>query len=201
MALKGITLFLIQLLGRWGSDAIMRYVQDAPLSQLPALAKAVMSYSVEALAKDHAKCKGDEARLDELARKLSEKLRLQVEDARNQVLALTALQVGPNQIPEGMELVRNSTTGVIHRSMILVDETNPFLWQTMCEWSFAGAKTTFMPLREGSIDGMCKTCTRRLSTIAQRKAVVLGKWPKRATEDSPSSSDTSSSAPSDAEGK
>ena len=47
LARRGMQVISMQLLGRWGSAAILRYIQDAPLAQLPEAAKsAMLNYSM-----------------------------------------------------------------------------------------------------------------------------------------------------------
>ena len=38
---RNVQVYLIQLLGRWGSDAVFRYIQEAPLSLTSCLARQV----------------------------------------------------------------------------------------------------------------------------------------------------------------
>ena len=48
LAAAGLEIWAIQLLGRWGSDAVLGYIQDVHLSQMPAWASKILGADLKA---------------------------------------------------------------------------------------------------------------------------------------------------------
>ena len=95
-------LICIQLLGRWGSSAILRYIQEAPLAQLPEAAKnAMLSYSVAKLQSDFTQMSGQADRESALVKKLVDDFKVQFDTAKAQISRLSSLEADPksNHIP------------------------------------------------------------------------------------------------------
>ena len=67
MARRDVSLFKMQLLGRWGSAAILRYAQDAPLQVLPQVVHEVVSgFSLQQLATEIAQLASKQKSIEQL---------------------------------------------------------------------------------------------------------------------------------------
>ena len=102
----------IQLLGRWGSMAILMYIQDAPLSDLPNAARnAMLHYSMSRLHDDFSKMKGKADRDRILIDRLVKDFNVQLKAATEQISMMKALEEAPRRSDLPSDLVLNMSTG------------------------------------------------------------------------------------------
>ena len=124
LAGMGIDLVLIQLMARWSSDVVLRYVADAPLTKISAAYRA--GSAVVPLGSD----------LQELSAQLQVAQRCSASDARSieylqEEVTLLSAQVGKLASPT-MHWVRNCDPGVVHRPIIWSLDVPPSMWCTGC---------------------------------------------------------------------
>ena len=158
MASRGIELWRVQIFGRWGSDAILRYVREAPLEQLAEL--AIESGHREALSR----------------------IRLELETLLSQAKPLLAI---PDQswLPEmsAHGVIRRTPTrhktvhgqperfimntsrgGKVHRCLSDLNDPavalNPSSWRTCCLWPFASGEAGFSWVKQTHKGAKCKHC-------------------------------------------
>ena len=129
-------LISIQLLGRWGSAAILRYIQDASLAQLPEAAKAAMlNYSVARLQSDFKQLSGQADREAALVKKLVDEFKVQLATAKAQVERLSALEAAPKSQNVPRDLVLNLSSNCLHR-VLLEDKVHLENSVTFCGYLF-----------------------------------------------------------------
>ena len=75
LASRGVSYLMIQLLGRWGSAAVLRYIQDAPLLSSPAIARQVFGFSAERLNSEARSAGCDEAKIEAVSQRLAAELK------------------------------------------------------------------------------------------------------------------------------
>ena len=98
MARRGMQVVSIQLLGRWGSMGILRYIQDAPLANLPEAAKAtMMNYSMAKLHQEFQQMHGKANRDKILVDRLVKSFNVQLKAATDQLARLKSLEDAPKQ--------------------------------------------------------------------------------------------------------
>ena len=129
LASLGVELMVIMCLARWGTNIIMRYVQDAPLTALTDTYKMLskkVGYSDEL------------QRLATCADSLRDSLKAQqvhldaiVSDVRSQSELIAALQRTSSP-----DFVRNLASDVVHRILIGDASMAPAHWRTICGWKF-----------------------------------------------------------------
>ena len=186
----GIELFMIQLYARWGSSAILRYVQDAPLTQQHKVAGQIARTmrSLDDVQKQvtvkidgtGAKCvqKACEEFLDGKDRVLPKKAQLE---------ALTRRVERVEQIVDaGHKYVMNLKTFRIHKVAVWGDKIPPAEWRTICNWDFALNSFQWIPdipeEKRQKASGTCDRCWRR--TKCDRGELKRGKAnPEKGTQD------------------
>ena len=173
LARRGVDLWAIQLLGRWGSDAVRSYVREVALERATTWAPAAPPHPVDieqVLAELRPVEPNDlEARVSGLVRSLLDAFKASVMPAlRDEVqrdrLALAAPAPstpgpasGPRVHAEGYLV--NNTSQVVHRFTACTD--GPVSeWATACGWRFASrsnaAVCTFFPAN--SRKTLCEKC-------------------------------------------
>ena len=122
LASLGIELVKIALMGRWGSDAVLRYVGEAPLLTLTGNCKQLLEgRSIESLLRElRAEVARGSSKIDAMENNVSR--------AVSEVELLKAKPV------DGF--VFNPTSGVWHEPVILDLAIAPSAWKTRCGWSF-----------------------------------------------------------------
>ena len=121
----GMEIYKLQIFARWGSDVILRYVADSPLSQV-GLQSSSSSSSSSSANKRH---------IAELSTKVA-KLAAFVEDAIAEVQALKA-DIARRTEESCLEFVQHCTTKCWHEILIGDLDTPPALWKTRCGWRFS----------------------------------------------------------------
>ena len=175
----GLQLSLVQVLGRWTSYAIHRYVQQAPLSQVPAAASNVLALGGGLDASLEAGCgflqslggggsssvrAGDRERSPRRVRRAEappeSTLRASVaeQSAAIEVIRtdLAALQRSVEAPAE--QFIRQPRSGRIHKRA--VDETAnlPKKWRTKCGWPYSCRYFDRLTSAPASSPYLCKRC-------------------------------------------
>jgi len=125
LAAAGIDTWAIELLGRWGSDAVRGYIRDARLASAASMAKQV----------------ANAVPLEDLVRRLVAEAGTQpvttainVAEPLRHAVELARLEARPGA--EGPIYVANTATGVIHRSIIGPGEAAAGGWSAACGWRY-----------------------------------------------------------------
>ena len=164
----GLDVFKIQLLGRWSSDVVLRYVRDAPLKIVSADYRRLMaSRDLESVLS----CIGSAASAEQvrlLEQKISEvEARALAEEAvlRRELAAVQSL-CGPGGY------IRNDSDKHDSRAVHVaaVDGVNvpSRSWRTKCGWRFGQAsftRVTCLPPRYTDICDKCLPVARRSAKI------------------------------------
>ena len=159
LASSGIAVQLIQLLGRWTSQAVMRYVQEAHMVQLPNLPLAVvgsreqlkhnselrLSMAADLAAVAHSSDRGasDEPQLEETEAGV-EAPPAKTFDLSHLQAQIDAIQLAI-QKPQQAYVARHRGK-VLHIGMLEELHTPPQAWKTRCGWSYG--LTNFIRLSE-----------------------------------------------------
>lgn len=151
LAATGLDPITIQLLGRWGSNAVLTYLAEAPLLSLNQRIKPLDTQrlktcddashldfgeldrrvnAMEMLAVH----RQSQDRLDDLQRDISA-LQRNVEDHSDQLKGIS-IALEDRQIIETKRII-NTISGVEHRAVIALS-ASPHTWKTKCGWRFAG---------------------------------------------------------------
>ena len=154
-------LISIQLLGRWGSATILRFIQDAPLAQLPEAAKAAMlNYSVARLQSDFNPRSGPADREAALVtKKLVDEFKVQLATAKAQVERLSALEAAPKSRKAPRDLVLNLASKCLHR-VLMVDEKHLENSVTFCGYLFFSSPCSVMAPEDATEGEACKRCNK-----------------------------------------
>ena len=141
----GLDPITIQLLGRWGSDAVLTYLAEAPLSSM----SDRISRPLERSSIPPQETLND---LDHLAHYRDalhehEQLGRQMRDLASRLSQVERSLGDTNDIIEGLALtvksqdedqlryVHNERSDVVHRTLISIRKP-PYMWITACGWSF-----------------------------------------------------------------
>ena len=159
LASSGIAVQLIQLLGRWTSQAVMRYVQEAHMVQLPNLPLAVVGSheQLRHIGELRLSTTSDPASLPQRSEQIAPEEPLQEEtaaavepptapafDLSHIQAQIDAIQLAI-QKPQQAYVARHRGK-VLHIGMLEELHTPPQAWKTRCGWSYG--LTNFIRLSE-----------------------------------------------------
>ena len=189
---QGIPLSTIQLLGRWTSNAIDRYLQSAPLLQLPQVAPLALHgvcpppvvVDVDAIGDDTVVAIPDEPCPPSPEVPLApaaghaevEDLRAQVDRLKGSLAAITETMQTPAPV-----LVHRKSSRVVHSGATDEKENAPGEWRTNCGWAYGFSNFFRVPSLQPGFR-KCKKCFRDAEDCASQ------------SDASRSSSDSSSSS-------
>jgi len=199
LARFGMDVYLIKLFARWGSDAVLRYIQDAQLADGTGTAAralaAVAEQEVHAI-KDIVRdpyVPRQEMR-DEILTVLSSRQAAEnieavvdqlVRDRLKELKQASTAVVGTVKKVEADQLVVNLPTKKAHKVLVYDPEKAPETWQAFCGWMFGRAKYKL-------VTAVPKRCTQCKDCFPKKQ----GDTPAGAQSDSDSSSSSSSSSSS-----
>ena len=165
-------LFVIQLFGRWGSLAVAKYVQDAPLSQAssrpPATSLAMVLTMVQEATlaeRGQGDTIGDaslRADIDAIKEKLKASQFTSTEELVDRAHLVKQAEKG--FAPPAKLLVANPASDIVHSVLINADEHVPAeACVTYCGWKYALASAPPFPRVPGasSLPIFCRTCRKR----------------------------------------
>ena len=152
LAALGVEVAKIMILARWSSEAVFRYIKDAPLTNLPAEVAALeeqedLRNKIGVLSGELASMQGRIAENEDRARA----------DLAAAIAALTE-----KCAPAAQKMVVAKLSGrkrKVHHAAACEAEANPSEWRTLCGLAFAGWRFT----RHASVesfppDSICKNC-------------------------------------------
>lgn len=164
----GLKLNQIQLLVRWSSAAVQRYVQDAPLENLP-------DVSIEALTgisknpiiyldqtKDEVlDVEDDEKTVAALHPPQTHQLQEECSRAKEQVETLrTQLAALRNTIFEPEDIyIHRPKSHIVHKGAVDERKNHPLVWKTFCGWPYGQSKFYRLTSLSTMLRG-CRKCFR-----------------------------------------
>ena len=176
LATLGLDAITVQLLGRWGSDAVLSYLAEAPLSNLGDKLKAPLSQvrlsdrgmelepqfgRPDCWVHAHEMFDGHKSTISKLA-----ELQAQFDKLKNDLSNVSVNMDGIAEVvsrksPLEEWRVDNDQSGVTHRALISLN-TPPSAWTTMRGWSFAGKKHAVTYRLDEDFKGApdCKKCPK-----------------------------------------
>ena len=167
MALAGLELWRIQVFGRWGSSAILGYIQDAPVKVGARLAEATARGLNLAQLKDQAAeqvpAVGDvpewkiteavlsilEGALSQDGRKSEEAGAVRLRRCLTKYLDIDASIDAHDNLP-GEAYVQNRTAGIVH---VVRSSTH-----TACGWAWATSTSAMLHAEADDADQLCAKC-------------------------------------------
>ena len=179
MAHHGLDPITIQLIGRWGSDAVLTYIAEAPpqgfadriarsglqaarINDQRSVRRALDtagSLDLRADLKGIVKEMADQWKEQETLRQLIAELSRDASDTCHQLEGISI--VLDTQSSGEIWVVDNSLSGVRHQAIVKLRES-PAQWRTCCGWPFASkiyVKTTRPPERpDESFAKLCPKC-------------------------------------------
>ena len=173
----GLDTWTIQLIGRWGSDAILRYIRAIPLERAALwAADAVLRRDLPPVLEDLVKACVD--RPSEAARLVHEAASQTPPEWSATVEALVEpLQVAavvasplPAEVCWVRDLATRSTRGLFHIPDVPLEGLPLGSWKTRCGWRFGGVRTVATWLPGPAAKDWEVTCSKCAPTVkAQRK--------------------------------
>jgi hypothetical protein len=165
MARTGIDTTLIQLIGRWGSSTVLRYIQDAPLERSHLIASIFAKSCTSAnINEDRAQAPlaitANETLLDDTIPHATEVALLTPPDT----LPSSSERPSAAQFAPGDDFVQNPRTGLIHRSRgPLIGDCNS--WSLRCGWNFLRSGPGYSILgKQLPAGSRCPRCFRATPT-------------------------------------
>ncbi|CAE8719354.1 unnamed protein product [Polarella glacialis] len=148
LARIGLDVLTIQVFARWGSNIILRYIQEAPLDAMTARTKAFTSFSkLRGVLQQDAMPSEVRAVLTNNKTNALELVQAQIDSIR---LQLKVVQT------HNINFVVNVDSNTIHLPVELID-SHIFKWRTKCGWKFA--RSTFSRTHAELPTGhKCPTC-------------------------------------------
>ena len=177
LAVLGLDAITIQLLGRWGSDAVLSYLAEAPLTNLgeklrPPLNERRLNnmdsmttldidgkhnkwVQAELMLKEHFEQKSQLEQLQNQVRSLMNSL----EDMSHKVQGLA--EVTSRRSPLEEWRVDNEASMISHKALVSL-AASPSVWTTMCGWKFAGKAhaVTYRLEEDAKYAPDCKKCPK-----------------------------------------
>lgn len=174
LATNGLDPITIQLLGRWGSNAVLTYLAEAPLMSLTQRLKPLES---QRLASARTVQHGQFGELDQRVKALEtlanhrdtlESLKM----LSNRFRQLETNQENVNSQLEGISLILdqkheeelmfaiNLRSDVKHKALVTLS-TSPHSWKTLCGWKFSGkfhARTEMHETESQHAGKLCPKC-------------------------------------------
>ena len=177
MAAHGLELFKLQLLARWSSDVILRYVRESPLKTLTSdyLRKQGANSVDEILAAMQSQSEEVKKRLESLDTRTMDMIKQEVSLRARQVASDPPKTFSANSLEDyenkTLNLVENLKTGAVHRVLTGSAEISPMLWSTVCGWKFGKSPTDRPSNLPASWRSICEKC---LPTERAEARVVSG---------------------------
>ena len=152
LAALGVEVAKIMILARWSSEAVFRYIRDAPLEHLPAEVTALeeqddLRAKIDGLAGELTRMKGSVTAAEDRAK----------EDLAAAVAALTA-KCSPSAQKDIIAKLSGRKRKV-HHAAACEAEANPSEWRTLCGLAYAGWRfSRHMSAETFPPDALCKNC-------------------------------------------
>ena len=160
LASMGIDLMLVQLMPRWSSNVVWRYVAEAPLEKLSAAYRAEFAAQVLGTG------------LHELTAQLQAVQQCTASDTRSvqylkDEVALLSARVG-SKASHASLWIRNGESGVVHRPLVWSMEVPPSMWRAYCGWTFGFCRMEGVAVLPDNSSLICGGCLK-----PEKKAALL----------------------------
>ena len=161
LAAKHVEMYRIQLYARWGSDAVQRYVQEAPLvGQCDVAAEVMLTPSLKDVALSVSELRHDTPDTKVLAQRVADRhqgdiraLQDAVELISRRLQAMEEAEALPEQ-----GCVRNTKSGVVHRVLCANKDIPRNCWQARCPWKFGTSRDAERCEKPGKDEVRCERC-------------------------------------------
>ena len=190
MASIAIDIWLIQLLARWSSEVVMRYVREAPLARVTDTYKRRMAHhSLDRVLESlRGQITGLESQLSRIDARTSAQLH-QHSELQSEEPRVVDRSSPPHMVTA--KYVVNPASGKVHLPTRWSTSIDRALWKTKCGWAFGS--TDFvpddeLPLAHVSICDMCLPKERRLRKRLMEKELTEAFEPSEPGSASPSAS-------------
>ena len=141
LAELGIEIFMIQLMARWSSNVVYRYVAEAPFSRMTAAYRR--GYAAQAGAAASPSCV----------------LPIACEESVPAPVGLSSQHPSP--------WIQNVDSGVVHRPVVWSLDVQPLSWKTACGWAFGSARTAGVNALPPSSSLICSGCLKAEKAAAR----------------------------------
>ena len=180
MAALGIELVLIQLMARWSSDVVLRYVADAPLASITASYRAKLaagdavssssspggpSFQMQVLCSD---VRSLAAQVNAIAGSSSACSRT-VDYLKEELTMLKAKSDAMRPAP-CLQVIVNQDSGIGHKPLVWASDVPPHTWRTECGWAFGLGSSTWVAAGPESLATRCRTCFRAARQVSHLTA-------------------------------
>jgi len=159
LAALGIDVLLIQLMARWSSDVVLRYVSEAPLAAITDAYRGRTRPYVAAPRSLVGAPADLEAALSAVQAAPQADARLEGYLSEELSLATAAAVRGAAPPVEGYIL--NTCSNVVHRPLVWSRSVPPLGWRTECGWPFGTTNSSWRAVAEAPRTSQCRTCFRR----------------------------------------
>ena len=161
LASWGLDPITIQLLGRWGSSAVLGYLAETPLLAFSERLGPNSNLKLSNALVASSDCDG---RNDEEAQAERNRIRQEILELRNQISDISSALDGVTEIVAQRAVretwwVLNDTSKVLHTAVVDLS-TPPLTWKTACGWKFSGQPkiTTFRENPTNVTGRRCPKC-------------------------------------------
>lgn len=170
LARLGLAVAAIMLMGRWGSDTVLRYLGDAPVESITR--QYVERWHAESLDDKITQCAQGvnlESQLDEFSLQftgLKDGLREAVDNYKHLLGELNSVkeQLQENMQENSARLVHNFDSKITHHASIC-EWLPPSAWRTRCGWEFTRHRNVLIGKLDSKFHGsQCPKCFRRKRT-------------------------------------
>ena len=155
----GLDIFLIQLLARWASQVVLRYVREAPLKNLTrTTVERLRGTRADSGPPVPSNSKGLEQRLKKLEHSLTALKRWGAQHVQDEEAQAAWIRETGGRTPEGKAFIVNLDSGKVHKVLLVGAEYPPAKWQTKCGWKFATLPHKLIPKPPFNSKLFCEKC-------------------------------------------
>ncbi|CAE7552837.1 Dnmt3b [Symbiodinium sp. CCMP2592] len=151
-----LAVHLVQILGRWSSAAIWKYVQSTPLLQLPAATAQALCSGDTAVSFEESAEVTEAVACPSAAPAASSSQSPTMQDLLAIREEMEALRSAAK--PRGETFVQSVRSRVIHRIKVDEESNPPKKWRTVCGWPYGVRNFTRVLAAEASDDKCCQRC-------------------------------------------
>ena len=164
-------LAMVQWLGRWGSDAVRGYVEEA-LEEMPEMEVQLTTW--QGLTEKALKLNGKQQKLEQMVEEVRKGAKGDCEELRGMIEGIKAAATPP--------MVANRATGMIHATAAKDSpqwKESPVLWTTRCgmwRWGVAGRLAKTLSAKEQTCDEMTVCLKCKPDLIAEWSSQAAERW-------------------------
>jgi len=159
LAASGVDVLLIQLMARWSSDVVLRYVSEAPLAAITDAFRGRSRLNVAAPRSAVGAPADLQAALSAVQAAPQADARLK--DYLSEELSLATAAAGRGEAPPAEGYILNTGSSVVHKPLVWSRSVPPLGWRTECGWPFGTTSSSWQAAAEAPHSAQCRTCFRR----------------------------------------